>query len=133
MRRVAVAAAPAYESRPARTRTYLSGKLAYGNGAFTLDCVVRDVSETGAKITLAKSQPLPSEVFLIIVKYGVAHLSNVRWSNYPARGLFFSQSHSLTASLPAELRFLRQLWLELCERYGVSPIVDQWAARNWHP
>jgi hypothetical protein len=120
-----------YEARPPRTRTCLNGKLVYGDGAFTLDCTVRDVSKGGAKITLTKRQPLPSHLYLIIIKYGIAHNSTVRWSSFPARGLYFWDTYSLSETLPAELRYLRQLWLNLCARPGAHAIADQPASSKW--
>jgi hypothetical protein len=45
----------------------------YGNGAFTLDRLVRDISEGGAKVVLDRHQALPSDLFLIVVKYCVAY------------------------------------------------------------
>ena len=111
------------ERRP-RHRTYLNGKLIYGedmflpDGAFSLDCVVRDMSEAGARITLNKTQPLPIDVFLIVVKFCVAYRAKVMWMEFPARGLKFSQTYPLSSDLPEELKFLRRLWGELYVRSG---------------
>jgi hypothetical protein len=79
-------------------------------GASTLDCRVHNISEGGAKIILASRQNLPSDLYLIVFKYGVAHWANIVWLEFPARGLKFSKTYSLSTSLPDELRFLRELW-----------------------
>lgn len=113
-----------YASRPLRSRTCLYGKLVYGDGifvphdAFTLDCTVRDISEGGAKITLAIQQSLPLQVYLIVVKHAVAYQAKVVWQKFPARGLNFSKAYQLAAALPAELEFLRRLWGALNVRPG---------------
>jgi hypothetical protein len=117
--------AGAFQARPPRQRTCLNGKLAYGDGIFapdgalSLDCAIRDISESGAKIVLAKRQPIPVNLYLIVVKFAVAYHASVVWLNYPARGLKFSEKYDLTAPLPVDLRFLHRLWAELGARNGV--------------
>jgi len=110
--------AGAYEATPVRKRTCLSGKLVFGEGAFTLDCTIRNISEGGARVILAKRQPLPPDLYLIVVKHCVAHQAKVVWLNFPARGLQFFGTHPLSETLPAELKFLRKLWGDLHVRSG---------------
>ncbi len=114
-----------YQFRPPRKRTCLNGKLVYSedaslpDGAFTLDCTVRDISEGGAKVVLSRRQLLPADLFLIVVKYGVAHWAKVVWLEFPARGLKFSRTYRLSEPLPDELEFLRKLWRDLYTRPGI--------------
>jgi hypothetical protein len=108
----------------------MSGLLVHGDGAFTVACTIRDISEGGAKIMLERRRPLPGDVYLIVVKYGVAHLARVAWLNFPARGLQFAETYPLSADVPKELAFLRQLWLDLCARAGSIPVVPQWNAEQ---
>lgn len=122
--------AAAHQARAPRTRTCLNGKLVYGDaafigetaltpdGAFTLDCVIRDISDQGAKVVLTKRQLLPSDLYLIVVKHGVVYRARLVWSEFPARGLKFTQTYLLGAALPEEQKYLRRLWLELCARTG---------------
>jgi len=120
--------AGAYESRPPRKRTCLDGKLVYGEGAFTIDCSVRDISEGGAKVALARHQALPSDLHLIVVKYCVAYSAKTMWVNFPARGLKFHGAYPLSETLPKELKFLRQLWLDISARSGGHPDTGLWDA-----
>ena len=114
-----------YQPRPRRRRTLLNGKLVYSegrfepDGAFTLDCTVRDISEGGAKIVVRQRQALPPNLYLIVVKYCVAYWARVVWLDLPARGLQFSKTYSLSAPLPHDLRFLRRVWGDLYARPGV--------------
>jgi len=112
----------AYAARPPRKRTYLSGKLVYGEGAYTLDCTIHDISDGGARVVLSRRQPLPLCLYLIVVKYCIAYECQVVWLNFPARGLKFSKMWLLSDVLPEELRFLRKLWGELYARSGVDTI-----------
>lgn len=108
-----------HQERPPRKRTYLKGLLVYGDNLFTLDCAIQDLSDGGAKITLNKQQSLPTDVFLIVVKQGVAHKAKIVWQKYPARGLKFSETYVLDGPLPKDLQFLHRLWIDLCARPGV--------------
>lgn len=113
-----------YQARPARRRTLLNGKLVYGNGIFTpdgaltLDCTIYDISEGGAKVSLTRQLPLPPDLYLIIVKYGLACHARIVWLKFPSRGLQFLQSYELVSVLPAELKFLHRLWSDLGSRSG---------------
>ena len=43
-----------------RKNVLLTGKIIYGEGAHVLDCTIRDVSATGARITLARGGQIKS-------------------------------------------------------------------------
>ena len=80
------------------------------DGASTLDCRIHDISEGGAKVILASRQPLPPDLYLIVTKYCVAHRAKIVWQEFPARGLKFSKTYPLSAPLPDNLKYLRELW-----------------------
>ena len=111
-----------FKARPPRQRTCLSGKLVYGDGGyanvFTLDCRIHDISEGGAKVTLAQHRPLPSSLYLIIIKFCVAHRADLAWMKYPSRGLRFCETYPMEGPLPEEAKFLRKLWGDLYVRDG---------------
>ena len=114
----------AHPYRPTRHRTCLSGKLVYGEGAFlpkhafTLDCLIHDLSEGGARIMVGQFQALQPDLYLIVVKFCVAYQAEVVWQKFPARGLRFTATHFLNTTLPEEINVLRHLWLELSSRPG---------------
>jgi hypothetical protein len=85
---------------------------------YTLDCTIRDISQGGARITLGNHQPLPLELYLIVVRNCAAHQVELVWRRYPARGLKFLKTYALDAALPDELKFLQRLWVELDIRPG---------------
>jgi hypothetical protein len=116
----------AYATRAPRKRTFLNGKLVYGDGNFTMDCLVRDISESGAKVVLTRHHPLPAELYLIVTKYCVAFHAKIRWVNFPARGLQFSRVYPLGGSLPKDLSFLQHLWRDLNARTGPVPETGRW-------
>lgn len=99
-----------------RARVLLSGKVAYGAG-FSLDCTIRDLSESGACISLPKNQAAPSALNLIVVRDGKVHQARTAWSRYPLVGLAFEASHDLSGpTTPAGLKPMRMLWAELAGR-----------------
>src|SRR2546423_2808196 len=78
-----------------RQRTLLKGKIAYSDGAFSMDCVIRDLSRTGARVAIAKGQSMPTRVFLLDMRTGVAYESVVAWIRAPQFGLRFVHQHNL--------------------------------------
>jgi hypothetical protein len=100
--------------------------MVLGDGTFTVDCAIRDISEGGAKIILSRQQLLPPEFYLIIVKYCVAYQAKIAWRNFPARGLKFSNKYPLSETVPEELKFLRQLWVNLFAGFEERPATSQW-------
>lgn len=111
----------AFEYREPRKRVYLNGKLVYGDGAFSFDCLIRDVSHGGAKIVVRRTQMMPHNLYLIAVKDQLAHEAKVVWLNVPARGLQFVNTYRLNDNLPEEVKFLRPLWESVCIRGSATP------------
>jgi hypothetical protein len=109
-------------ARAPRQRTCLLGKLVYSDGSFwtdkffTLDCSINDLSEGGAKVTIAKHQLLPASLYLIIIKHSVAHRAEMAWMKYPSRGLRFRETYKLEEPMPGGMKFLQNVWTALYPR-----------------
>src|SRR5690348_18038073 len=78
-----------------RKRTLMRGKLAYGAGAFSIDCVISDLSETGARVQVQEGATIPEEVYLIHLRTRIAYESKVAWRRDNFAGLEFNGSHDL--------------------------------------
>ncbi|MEI9885538.1 MAG: PilZ domain-containing protein [Rhizomicrobium sp.] len=101
---------PAHKPRlAARKRVLFGGKIVHGDGAFSLDCTIRDLSDAGAKVTLGNRVSIPAEVYFIDQRSGVAHLAQVAWRRTPNFGLKFLTRIDL-ADVPKELGYLARLW-----------------------
>jgi hypothetical protein len=96
--------------RAVRKRTLLSGRVVYGEDDRVRDCTIRDLSETGARITLAKGEVIPTRVFLIDKRTATAYEARVTWIKAPDFGLSFVNSYSLDGDMPRELNFLKPIW-----------------------
>ncbi len=96
----------------------LSGKVVYGNGDRSHDCVIRDVTDKGARIKVESAVPLPHRIYLIDYKRGVAHLAEVAWSEPPNHGVRFASALDLRdeGSKDPFYRLLRRLYLERVAR-----------------
>ena len=94
-----------------RQKTLLKGKIAYAEGAYSMDCVIRDLSRNGARVAIAKGQSMPTRVFLIDMRSGTAYECVVAWIRPPQFGLRFVHQHNLQYVTNPNLAFLRRLWV----------------------
>lgn len=109
--------APASEPRAAqRQRVLLSGKIAYDGGTYSYNCVIRDISASGAKLGIRGTTVLPHVFFLIDLKHSIAFDCAMVWRNATQCGVKFFGSHDLGHITKPELRFLRTLYIEACLR-----------------
>ena len=100
-----------FERRPAaRKRVLLPGLIVYGHEAFTCDCKLRNVSATGARISLAYPLPLPSRFHLIHVKDGIAYSARRVWSRGLDMGVRFDSIVVLSAKPDVVFERLKKLW-----------------------
>ena len=109
------------ERRTTRKRTLLGGKVIYGDDNQVRDCTIRDLSETGAKITLPNGECIPTRVYLMDRRTASAYEARVIWIKTPAFGLTFVNAHSLEGDLPLSLQFLKKIWIAYRSPLGSMP------------
>lgn len=95
-----------------RKRVLRGGKIIYGDdGEFSLDCLIHDVSESGARISLKRNEFVPTRFFLSDAQKGVVHEAEATWirviKSLPQFGLKFNRTHELH-SLGRKLKFLQR-------------------------
>jgi hypothetical protein len=93
-----------------RKQTCLPVKITYNGGAYSFDCVILDISDSGACIEIPDGETLPKHVDLIDMKGGVAYASEVRWRARSQLGVLFTCVYPLNGQLPEEARFLERVW-----------------------
>jgi hypothetical protein len=99
---------PPIEGRKsARKRVLLRGKVIYNEGAFTVDCRIRDISEGGARILLPDGQLIPTRIILLDMRDHVAYECEVAWFKGAERGLRFLARYPLRGVLPPTLTYLK--------------------------
>jgi hypothetical protein len=92
-----------------RERVVLPGMVIYGDGAFSINCRIKDISEAGARIVVPAGLAVPSHIVFMEVKSRVVHDAVVVRSAPPEFGLQFTSTHLLDGELPAHLQHLKRL------------------------
>jgi len=72
-----------------RARVLREGKIVYGNFTILIDCVVRDMSDGGAKIKVASQSGIPEEFYLYLPNLRLMHKVEVRWRRGDQIGVRF--------------------------------------------
>ena len=82
-----------------RRRTYLGAKAVFNKGYFSAPCLVRDLSNNGAKIEFAHPTLLPSEFELTISQTGAHRRARLVWQQQQMSfGVsFLGESREMTA------------------------------------
>jgi hypothetical protein len=78
-----------------RNRVYYGGMLAFNARNSTLDCVVRNFSQRGAKIEFENSAMLPDRVDFEVARKGLSCLARLVWRDQNAAGLMFSEKREM--------------------------------------
>ncbi len=108
---------PADEKRGAtRQRVLLSGKIVYGDSDLTMDCAIRDLSVTGARIRLHSPVILPATVWLIELRSGTAFECRIARRNVPDFGLRFIRTVKLANDTSPDMKMLRRVWVDCTAR-----------------
>ena len=75
-----------------RDRTYLGGLIAFDYRGSALECLVRNLSEDGAKIVFSEAAAVPAEFDLMIQRKGEARRAQVVWRDETQAGIRFSHA-----------------------------------------
>jgi len=101
---------PMAERRPAqRRRVVWRGSCTYPDGSRTFDCVIRDASETGARIAIKGAQMVPQRFYLIDRTNRTAHDVKIAWTDGKEFGLQFLESFGVDTIKSKDLAFLKRL------------------------
>lgn len=95
-----------------RRKSYLVGKIVYGNETYTMDCTIRDLSETGAKVKVLDPFSVPNNAIFLDPKKFVAYESTVKWRKGTEMGLSFDREISLEDKANPRIQILRRVSLE---------------------
>ncbi len=93
-----------------RGRTYLGGQIAFNNRWCTIDCLVRNMSESGAKLDFSDPVQVPSELDLLIPLKGHSRRVKVVWRQAKSLGISFVEEKDTGMVVPIEVaRQIRKL------------------------
>ena len=99
-----------------RRRTLLPGLIVYANGAQTCDCLLRDLTATGARIVLTQFLQLPDHFQLINIRDGIAYCARLVWVKGGEMGVKFETVISLSSNTELATERLKKLWLAKAPR-----------------
>jgi hypothetical protein len=75
-----------------RGRTYLGGRLAFNNQYCSVDCLVRNMSQNGAKLVFEGTVLLPGEFDLTLPQKGENRRARIVWREQDEAGVTFLQA-----------------------------------------
>ena len=81
--------APKTDRQETRRRTFLGGQIVLHGGATGLDCLVRDMSDQGCRLTISNTIAVPEQFTLRITQDGREFLAVVKWRDDKSIGVEF--------------------------------------------
>jgi hypothetical protein len=75
--------------RESRLRTFLKGRIIFNKGASTMDCLVRDLSASGARLALTETTTLPESFDLYIPQKDRTYRATLCWRRADGIGITF--------------------------------------------
>jgi two-component system, chemotaxis family, chemotaxis protein CheY len=78
--------------RHVRRRVVKGGQLVYAHGASTTECLIRDLSESGARIQVANAQDIPAEIVLSFDDGRASRPCMVKWRRNNELGVEFGDT-----------------------------------------
>lgn len=121
--------------RSDRIRTFLRARIVFNNQNSTIDCTVKNISPTGAKIDICNALTVPETFDLIIPQKGRTYRARISWRDADSMGVRFIQDEAAAPSwdateskierLEAENRRLRKHVIALTKRLeDIGQAVD---------
>ncbi|KQP25064.1 pilus assembly protein PilZ [Methylobacterium sp. Leaf102] len=86
--------------REVRQRTFLKGRILFNKGASSMDCLVRDMSASGARLALSETTTLPESFDLYIPQKDRTYRSTLAWRRADGVGITFLDE-AVPAPMPA--------------------------------
>jgi hypothetical protein len=100
--------------RSARVRTFVGGKIVFHDGAFSYNCIVRDLSDSGARVEILAARLIPRRFFFLTSRQEVAYDAELVWRTQKLAGVKFRQQIDLSTCADPKLRYLKRVAAELC-------------------
>jgi hypothetical protein len=93
-----------------RVKTFLRATVYFNNRKSSLDCIVRDISDGGARLALSEAALVPDTFEVHIPQKNRTHVGDVRWRRGEEMGLeFHSASRTEEPETPQLADLLRRV------------------------
>jgi hypothetical protein len=106
----------------ARARVIYGGVIAFNARQSTMDCVVRNFSDNGAKVEFENAAVLPDEINLVIAKKNRSFSAKIMWRRAHEAGVAFQP---LRHNDPIPLDWARKLRASESERRKLQNRIVQ--------
>jgi len=83
-----------------RQKSFLHGRIYFNNRRSSLDCLVRDYSDQGARLTVSDSVALPEVIELHVPHKDETHRAKVQWRTGYELGVAFSSDEAAPSIVP---------------------------------
>ena len=101
-------APPLANRRPQmRKRAFLGCTAVYGDGAYSIACVIRNIAPSGARIGFEVGSRIPSPFWLINSRDRIVHKARIVWATGTEAGVEFDATYPLH-QLPPDLAYLKR-------------------------
>ena len=77
-----------------RIRALLRARIIFNNGNSTVDCTIKNVSSTGAKIELSNTVSVPADFSLEVPQRGRTYRARIVWRDFTAAGVMFIEAEA---------------------------------------
>lgn len=77
--------------RETRQRVFLKGRIVFNNGSSSFDCLVRDMSSSGARLVMSDATTLPEAFDLYIPQKDRTYRAILRWRREDGIGVIFDE------------------------------------------
>jgi hypothetical protein len=80
-----------------RVRSFLRGEIVHSAGSIRIECLIRDLSDGGARLQVARSVIIPDPFELQIQQKGLIHRCRIIWRHEDELGAQFRDGQETTA------------------------------------
>lgn len=84
-----------------RLRSFLRAQIVFNNRMSTIDCIIKNISATGAKIALNETLTVPTEFDVYIPQKRRGHHARLVWRDKDAIGIEFTDMQTQATEAPA--------------------------------
>jgi hypothetical protein len=116
---------PTYSKRAWRGRALIAARIIFNNGSTTLDCVIRNLSEDGAKLHLSGGATAPSEFSLFLIEKNITRKARVVWRRGEEIGVEFLRPPSAGRTEMGEAVLLQRIQALEAENERLKARVQQ--------
>ncbi|HVY56228.1 MAG TPA: PilZ domain-containing protein [Xanthobacteraceae bacterium] len=92
-----------------RQRSFLQGRIYFNNRRSSVDCLIRDISETGAKLMFSHAVSTPEALELYIPNKDATFRARVQWRRGDEVGVAFLSEQDTSAATTAPMNVTERL------------------------